>query len=171
MKIFKVILPIYGWGTSCDIALRWMSLDLADDESTLVQVMAWCRQATSHYLSQCWPSSMSPYGITRPQWINSSCYRVKIFTFRNFLKFFTGFPFQTVIPFSVWGRFFCWFPRGWRTTRSQNPVFIRFSGSSWSWGKSVEVARLLWNTGKKYSFTYLIKKIRPGLKGCQKSFF
>ena len=25
-------------------------------------VMAWCRQATSHYLSQCWPRSMSPYG-------------------------------------------------------------------------------------------------------------
>ena len=31
--------------------------------------MAWCHQATSHYLSQCWPRSMSPYGITRPQWV------------------------------------------------------------------------------------------------------
>ena len=31
--------------------------------------MAWCRQATSHYLSQCWHRSMSPYGITRPQWL------------------------------------------------------------------------------------------------------
>ena len=30
--------------------LRWMSLDLSDDKSTLVQVMAWCHQATSHYL-------------------------------------------------------------------------------------------------------------------------
>ena len=29
--------------------------------------MAWCRQATSHYLSQCWPRSVSPYGITRAQ--------------------------------------------------------------------------------------------------------
>ena len=44
--------------------------DLTDDESTLVQVMAWCRQATSHYLSQCWLSSLSPYGVTRPQWVN-----------------------------------------------------------------------------------------------------
>ena len=26
--------------------------------TTLVQVMAWCHQATSHYLSQCWPRSM-----------------------------------------------------------------------------------------------------------------
>ena len=35
-----------------------MSLNLTDDKSTLVQVMAWCRQATSHYLSQCWPRYM-----------------------------------------------------------------------------------------------------------------
>ena len=37
--------------------------------STLVQVMAWCRQATSHYPSQCWPRSLSPYGVTRPEWV------------------------------------------------------------------------------------------------------
>ena len=48
-----------------------MSLDLTDDESTLVQVMAWCRQATSHYLSQCWHRSLSPYGVTRPHWVNT----------------------------------------------------------------------------------------------------
>ena len=48
-----------------------MSLDFTDDQSTLVQVMAWCRQATSHYLSQCWPRSLSPYDITRPQWVNT----------------------------------------------------------------------------------------------------
>ena len=29
--------------------------------------MAWCHQATSHYLSQCQPRS--PYGSTRPQWV------------------------------------------------------------------------------------------------------
>ena len=32
--------------------------------------MAWYCQATSHYLSQCWPRSLSPNGITRPQWVN-----------------------------------------------------------------------------------------------------
>ena len=47
----------------------WMSIYLSGDKSTLVQVMAWCRQAASHYLSQCCPRSLSPYGITRPQWI------------------------------------------------------------------------------------------------------
>ena len=33
--------------------------------------MAWCCQAPSHYLSQCWPRSMASYGVTRPQWVNS----------------------------------------------------------------------------------------------------
>ena len=60
------------WGRSCEIALIVMSLDFTDHQSTLVQVMAWCRQATSHYLSECWPRSLSPYGITRPQWVNEA---------------------------------------------------------------------------------------------------
>ena len=46
--------------------------DLINDKSTVVQVMAWCLQATSHYLSQCWPRSRSPYGITRPQWVKEN---------------------------------------------------------------------------------------------------
>ena len=33
--------------------------------------MAWWRQATSHYLSQYWPRSMSPYCTTRSQCVNS----------------------------------------------------------------------------------------------------
>ena len=48
--IFKQILVINGWVISCEIALIWMSLDFTDEQSTLVQVMAWCHQATSHYL-------------------------------------------------------------------------------------------------------------------------
>ena len=43
-----------------------------DDESTLVQVMAWCHQAASHYLNQCWPRSQTLYGIPRLQWVNSA---------------------------------------------------------------------------------------------------
>ena len=46
-----------------------MPQDLTDDKSTLVQVMAWCRQAISHYLNKCWPRSPTPYGVTRPQWL------------------------------------------------------------------------------------------------------
>ena len=69
--IFKLTLVNGGWEISHEIALRWMPLDLIDDKSTLVQLMAWCRQAASHYLSQCWPRSMSPNGVTRPQWVKS----------------------------------------------------------------------------------------------------
>ena len=68
--IFQLILVIDGWSISCKIVLKWMSMDLTDGKSTLVQVMAWCRQATRHYLSQCWPRSLSPYGVIRPQWVN-----------------------------------------------------------------------------------------------------
>ena len=67
--IFNLVLLIGIFTLSTNNALRWMAWDLTDDKSTLVQVMAWCHQATSHYLSQCWPSSMSPYGVTRPQWV------------------------------------------------------------------------------------------------------
>ena len=47
-------------------------LTVTDDKLTLVQVMAWCRQATSHYLSQCWLSPLSLYGIARPRWVNKN---------------------------------------------------------------------------------------------------
>ena len=47
--------------------LIWMSLNRADDYSKLVQVIAWCSQAASHYLNQRWPGSLSPYGVTRTQ--------------------------------------------------------------------------------------------------------
>ena len=36
---------IGGWGILGEIALRWLPQDLIDDESALVQVMAWCCQA------------------------------------------------------------------------------------------------------------------------------
>ena len=70
--IFNLVLLVGIFRSSHDNALRWMSQYPTDDDSTLVQVMAWCRQATSHYLSQCWLSSLSPYGVARPQWVNLS---------------------------------------------------------------------------------------------------
>ena len=39
--------------------------------------MAGCRQATSHYLSQCWPRFLSPYGVIRPQWVKPVLYHNK----------------------------------------------------------------------------------------------
>ena len=58
------------WCVSCKIILRWIAPTLIQDESTLVLVMAWCRQAASHCLSQCWPRLMSPFGVTRPQCVD-----------------------------------------------------------------------------------------------------
>ena len=70
-SVCKLVLLIDMLRASLDRALRWMSWDLTDGKSTPVQVMAWCHQATSHNLSQCWPRSMSPSGVTRPHWVNS----------------------------------------------------------------------------------------------------
>ena len=70
---FKLMLMTDGSGIYVEIDFRLISLDLTNEKSKLVQVMAWCHQATSHYLSQCWPSSISPYGITRPQWVKPTC--------------------------------------------------------------------------------------------------
>ena len=50
LVIFKPILLISGKGIACKKAPTWMSLDFAGGNSTLVQVVAWYRQATSHYL-------------------------------------------------------------------------------------------------------------------------
>ena len=47
-----------------------MPKGITDEKSALVQVMAWCRQATSHFLSQCWLRFISPFGITRLEWVN-----------------------------------------------------------------------------------------------------
>ena len=48
----------------------WMLLDLIYNKSTSPYEMVWCRHPTNHYLSQCWPRSMSLYAVTTPQWVN-----------------------------------------------------------------------------------------------------
>ena len=68
--IFRHIIRINFMSTSCKIAFHLMPQNTFDGVM-LIQVMAWCHQATNHYLSQCWPRSMSPYGVTKPQWVNT----------------------------------------------------------------------------------------------------
>ena len=70
--IFKTVIWSSSWSTRYEIVRKWMSKNLTNEKSTLLQVMAWCHQATSHYLSQRWPRSMLPYGITRPQWVKTT---------------------------------------------------------------------------------------------------
>ena len=66
------IVSLIGIFSSYDDALKWMPQDLTNNTSILVEVMSWCRQTASHYLSQCWLKSMSPYDVTLPQWVNST---------------------------------------------------------------------------------------------------
>ena len=73
--ISKLILVI-DW---CLSSLKCISLDPTDDKSSLLKVMAWCRQATGHFLNQHWPRSMSPHGV------NNNCI-ISPFTWLNFLQ-------------------------------------------------------------------------------------
>ena len=68
--IFKLTSWIWYFSNSYGIDQRRAPLDPTVDKSTLVQVMACYCQATSHYLNQCRRRFMSPYGVTRPQWVN-----------------------------------------------------------------------------------------------------
>ena len=68
--IFNLALLICIFKSSYVNVLRWTPQNLTDDKSTLVQVMAWCHQATSHYLNQFWSRFSTPYGVTRPQCVN-----------------------------------------------------------------------------------------------------
>ena len=51
--IFTLIIQNGRLGTRCEIVLSRMPQKLTDEKSTLVQLMAWWRQETRHYLSQC----------------------------------------------------------------------------------------------------------------------
>ena len=53
------------------LTLRRLVQDLIYDKSTLVQVMAWCCQATSHYLNQCWLGYMMLCSVNRRKWLTT----------------------------------------------------------------------------------------------------
>ena len=75
-KFSNSLYKIEAWALDVKLIPCQCQRASSGDSSTLVQVMAWCRQVPSHvpsgtkpihYLSQCWHRSMSPYGITRSQ--------------------------------------------------------------------------------------------------------
>ena len=51
--------------------------------SALIEAIIWCCQATSHYLNQCWPKSITPYGMTWPLWVNSLWPNINIIYDKN----------------------------------------------------------------------------------------
>ena len=63
--ISEYILRIKSISNRWEMVRMWVPHKTFDDKSTLVQVMAWWRQATSHYLKQCWPRFPTPPGPQR----------------------------------------------------------------------------------------------------------
>ena len=92
--------------------------------------MVWCRQATSHYLSQWWPRSMSPYGVTRPQWVHAIT-KTATYTQTTHVLVLTSFCDQ----FHLWKRYICAYSFAWclRGQHINTLNFISFHiwGPSW----------------------------------------
>ena len=63
-------------GVSCEIVLKWKSLEFTECTSTLVKVMAWCHQPTN----KCWLRSLSSYGVIRLYWVNFSSIKFYLIT-------------------------------------------------------------------------------------------
>ena len=78
---------IGDWGFPCEIAPRWMSsarpywwrVNIGSGNT----VKLWCHQATNHCLSKCWPQSMLPYDVTRPQWVKQHHMATQIWVHRK----------------------------------------------------------------------------------------
>ena len=100
--ICKLNSMIDDWG----ISRNWPP---ADDKSTLVQVMAWCRQATSHYLNQGGPICLAPYCDTRPQWVNQIMQRAH--ATRNMQ---TGTSYSQSLRLGIMISCNAWYRRGYR---------------------------------------------------------
>ena len=60
-------LGIYILSNQVNITLEWMPEDVVDNKSTSVPVIAWCREATSHYMNEFWLRTSKPYDVTRAQ--------------------------------------------------------------------------------------------------------
>ena len=71
---FNHILGIDILSNQVNVTLEQMPNSLIDSKSMLVQLMALCHQATSHYLNQYWPESPTSYDVILPQWIELSAY-------------------------------------------------------------------------------------------------
>ena len=61
------------WNTQYKLINVPFAMPQGPDKSTLFHVRAWCYQASSHYLKQCWPSSMLLYDTPWGQWVKWIC--------------------------------------------------------------------------------------------------
>ena len=56
--------------THCGLVKKYRYIYIYRAGQKLAQLMACCLTAPSHYLSQYWPRSMLPYGVTKLKWDN-----------------------------------------------------------------------------------------------------
>ena len=68
--------------------------------------MAWYRQATNHYLNQCWPRLLPPYGVSRPQCVKETVKQSSVGTI--------------TVPSGVFHNMLDWVKLMVRSTRGQN---------------------------------------------------
>ena len=124
-----------------------MPQNLTGDKSTLVQVMAWCRHATSHYLNQCWPRSPTPYSVTGPQWVKSLRPEQNAFCKRHIQ-----------VRFRIWGQisqeFVC---------SGQKPQISTISGppKGHNWTKVAQNSNVFGNTEVKWMVRFSANGWKP----------
>ena len=137
--MLKLILVIFGWGVPCDIDSPpppGNGTDHTDHKSTLVQVIACCCQARSHYLSECWPRPLSPYGVTKTRRFNFGRPSDFHFEWHHPLHKVDKKP---IIAMKLWRKLFsqrcgCWWPNAImrcghsrvKSRRSSVPAFVAF---------------------------------------------
>ena len=89
--------------------LLWICLKMSITAShwwASVQLMAWCHQATSHCLWQCWPSYLSPCCVTMQQKIKR---QVFIFVLLNLFMILSGFRWNATSFMDLLGNNRYWF--------------------------------------------------------------
>ena len=111
---------------------------LLDDKSTLFQVMAWCYQETSHYLSLCWPRSMSSCGIT---WLQSVQFILFLLQNYGFVVFDDEKSVQNVLNnkgVSLWKYLWDWIVR-YRNDHDDGRVTYKGFLSLTHWGRVTHI--------------------------------
>ena len=79
VHFFKLILQTTILSTTCAIGLSLVPQNPIDVKSTLLQVMAWCHQAPSHNLSQCWPRRVGGWvGGWVSEWVSERASEVRV---------------------------------------------------------------------------------------------
>ena len=78
-NIFKCIFIYEKFCILTEISLKVLSKGQIDNKSALVEIMAWCQTSdkpTSHYLNQCWPSSLTHIFDTRGRCVNDDQWKL-----------------------------------------------------------------------------------------------